>query len=157
MRDRRDTSTPDIFSWVPPAITSPVPEQLRLGSLRTKLARMVSLVLNEAEEPIDEIAKRMAEFLEEEVSVHTLRQCASQAREDHTLSAIRCAALAHATGDHRIMQLLMEPLGLSAIPNRYLPAIEAEIKADRAEELTRAADQLRLEATAARRDWKGRR
>lgn len=154
----RDTRTGDLFAWVPPEIVPAVPElDIGAATLRGRLARMVALVLNECPLSREEIAASMAKFLGEEVSVHTLNQCASQAREDHTLSAIRCAALAHATGDLRVLQVLLAPLDFAAIPTRYLPAIEAEIKAERAEELARAAEDMRAQAHSARRQWMGAR
>jgi len=97
----------------------------------------------------------MGDFLGEEVSKPMLDAYASQAREEHTISAIRLAALAHATGDMRVLHVLIDTLDHAVIPARYLPAIDAEVKAEYAEKLALRAKELRQQAQQARRQWKG--
>jgi len=158
MRDRRDDRTLDLLAWEPPQVTTQVdPEQVRAGTLRGRVARAVAMVLRDCELSREQIAERMSDFLGEEVSKPMLDAYASQAREEHTISAIRLAALAHATSDIRVLQVLIEALDYAVIPARYLPAIDAEIKAERAEELAQRAEELRQQAQQARRQWKGQR
>ena len=160
MRDRRDDRTLDLLSWEPPTVVPAVPDEMvRAASLRGRVARAVSLVLRECELPRDAVAERMSEFLGpgEAVTPAMLNAYASQAREEHTISAIRLVALAHATNDMRALQVLIDPLGQAVIPARYVPAIEAEIKAEKAEELASRAEEMRQQAQQARRQWKGAR
>ena len=157
-RDRRDDQTLDLLQWQPPDVAPRVnQEQVRAETLRGRIARAVAMVLRDSELPREAIVERMSEFLDEPVSLQVLNAYASQAREEHTISAIRLVALAHATGDMRALQVLVDPLDHTVISNRYLPAIEAEITAEQADALTRRADELRQQAQHARRQWKGAR
>jgi hypothetical protein len=158
MRDRRDDLTLDLLDWAAPDVVPQVPAGLvRAGTLRGRMARVVSLVLKECPTPREQIAELMSEFLGEgeTVSKSMLDAYASQAREEHTISAIRLVALAHATGDMRAMQVLVEPLEHAVIHTRYLPAIDAELKGEAAAKLEARAKELRLEVDSARRQWKG--
>jgi hypothetical protein len=158
MRARGDTQTLDLLSWQAPEVVRNLPAELvRAESLRGRIARSVALVLKESTMSRDDIARRMSDFLGEEVSKAMLDAYASQAREEHTISAIRLVALAHATDDIGALQILIDPLDHAVVPNRYVCAIEAEIKSERAAELERAADEMRQEASAARRQWRARR
>jgi hypothetical protein len=158
MRDRRDERTLDLLAWQAPEVVPAVPAGLvRAGTLRGRIARAVALVLNGSDLGREQIAERMSEFLGEgeQVSRAMLDAYASQAREEHTISAIRLVALAHATGDMRALQVLIDPLDHAVIHTKYLPAIEAELKAEHAKELEDRAKELRLEVDSARRQWKG--
>lgn len=159
MRDRRDDRTLDLLAWEPPQVTPQLDaDMVRAGTLRGRVARAVALVLRDSQFPREQIAERMGDFLGEEVSKQMLDAYASQAREEHTISAIRLVALAHATADMRVLQVLMDPLDHAVIPVRFLPAIDAEIKAERADELALRAEEMRQQAQQARRQWKaGRR
>ncbi|HVJ53485.1 MAG TPA: DNA transposition protein [Aliidongia sp.] len=155
MRNRHDERTLDLLDWTPPQVSPQVDAELvRAGSLRGRISRAVALVLRDCDLPRELVAERMGEFLGEEVARSSLDGYASQAREEHTISAIRLVALAHVTGDMRALQVLIEPLDQAVIPARYLPAIEAEIKAEQAEALAARADELRSQAQLARRQWK---
>ena len=157
-RDRGDTRTTDLLAWEPPEVTPRVDnDQVRAETLRGRVSRAVALVLRESTLSREVIAERMSDFLEEAVSVPMLAAYASQAREEHSISAIRLVALAHATGDLRPLQMLIEPLDHAVVPSRYLPAIEAELTADKAEQLAQKAEELRQQAKAARSAWKVRR
>jgi hypothetical protein len=157
MRDRRDDRTLDLLAWEVPEVVPNVPAGLvRSGTLRGRMARAVALVLNACPTPREQIAELMSEFLGEGecASKSMLDAYASQAREEHTISAIRLVALAHATGDMRALQVMVDPLDHSIVHDRYLPAIDAELKAEHAKELEDRAKELRLEVDSARRQWK---
>lgn len=158
MRDRGDKRTLDLLAWEAPQVAPRLdPDTVRAETLRGRIARAVALVLRECELDRDVIVQRMGEFLDEPMTIAMLNAYASQAREEHTISAIRLVALAHATGDIRALQALIDPLDHVVIPNRYLPAIEAEMTAEQADALTQRADELRQQAATARRAWKGAR
>jgi hypothetical protein len=149
---KRDNLTLDLLSYRPP----PVPEELaRGGAPRARVARMIAMTLKESSLSREEIAERVSDYLGEKVSVSSLDQCASQAREDHTISFIRAWGLAKETGDFRLFQMALREMGQAIVDERYLPAIEAEMLADRAQELTRQAEEMAREAALARRAWKG--
>jgi hypothetical protein len=155
MRDRGDTRTLDLLAWEAPQVVPQIDAySMKAGTLRVRIARAVALVLRECELPREEIVKRMCGFLDEEVSLAMLNAYASQAREEHTISAIRLVALAHATGDVRALQALIEPLDHAIIPTRFLPAIEAELTAEQADAFAQRAEELKQQAAAARRAWK---
>jgi hypothetical protein len=151
-RDRQDKLTGDLLSWQPPEVTPAVdPQQVRAETLRGRVARAVALVLRECELGRDEIAARMSEFLHEPVSLQMLNAYASQAREEHTISAIRLAALAHATGDARALAVLVAGTEWAIVERLHLPAIQAQIMADGARRLERRARELREDARRAAR------
>ena len=150
---KRCSQTFDLLDWDVPTIAPTVPvEQVRAGSLRGRMARAVSMVLREAQLSREDIAVRMTEFLQEDkpVTLAMLDAYASQAREEHTISAIRLVALAHATGDLRAIQVLTEAIDHSIVPSRYVPAIEDALLDDKIEQLTRAKKQKRAEWRGAR-------
>ena len=61
---------------------------------------------------------------------------------DHAISAPRYMALAHATQDARLLQVMAEPIGWSVIDSRYLPLIRLAAVRERAEQLTREGKTL---------------
>jgi hypothetical protein len=155
MRDRGDTRTQDLLAWEAPQVAPRLDaDAVRADTLRGRISRAIALVLRECPLPRDDVAQRMGDFLGETVTIAMLNAYASQAREEHTISAIRLAALAHATGDIRALQALIDPLDHVIIPNRFLPAIEAELTAEQADALTQRAEELRQQAASARRAWK---
>lgn len=148
-RQRHDSRTLDLLGWQPPApVKRFAEEKVRAASLRGAIAKAVGVALKECGKDRDTVATEMAAYLGEDVSRNMLDAYASEAREEHVISLVRFIGLVHATGDHRLLQVLAELFGLAVIPQRYLPAIEAEILADKIEELQQRHKM-------ARRTWKG--
>ncbi|WP_342239668.1 DNA transposition protein [Inquilinus sp. OTU3971] len=148
---RRDDQTLDIFNdWQPEQAVTRFPDAtVQSVSLRGRIARAVSAALHdcEAEGGRAEIAGRMSAWLEgETVSKHVLDAYASEGREEHTISAVRLAALIHATGDIRPLQLIAEMFGYAVIEDRFLPWIELGQIADRKVELDRRYESARRAA-----------
>ena len=85
----------------------------------------------------------MGDFLGERVSPSVLNAYASQARDEHNISAVRLVALAHATGDLRLLDLLLKPFDLTAVSRRALALIELAQVHEEAEALRRRTDHLR--------------
>jgi hypothetical protein len=75
---------------------------------------------------------------------------ASQAREQHSISAVRLAALITITEDPRALNVLLEDAGFIVIPKKY----EALLKRERARELR---EQLEREERAADAEWRAKR
>lgn len=149
MPPRRDTMTPDLFDWTPPAIVERFDErQIQAPTLRDRLARAVAAVLADCEIPREEIARQMTEWLGEDMSTAMLDKYASQASTQHVISANRLAALSKVTGDLRALQLLANEVGFVVVPKKYEAAINDAILTDQIDELTR-------QRAGERRRWKG--
>lgn len=151
MARRRDTSTSDLFRDYQPA---PVVERfnsdsVQAWSLAGRLSKAVSLTLQEAELGRAEIAKAMSDYLKDDVSKATLDAYASQAKE-HTISALRLAALASVTQDVRALNTLLEDAGMIVVPKKYEALIMREMADEAIERATR--DRQAFDA-----QWKAKR
>lgn len=132
---------PSLLDWAPSA---PYAEgDVRAASLAGRISRAVAQTLRDCPLDRDAIAARMSAYLGERVSPGVLNAYASQAREEHNISAVRLVALAHATGDTRLLELLLQPFDLTAISRRLLPMIELAQLHEEAEALRRRKDVLR--------------
>jgi hypothetical protein len=152
-RDRQDKLTGDLLAWEPPPVTPNVdPDLVRADSLRGRVARAVALVLRDCDLPREEIAARMSAYLREPVSLQMLNAYASQAREEHTISAIRLSALAHATGDARALAVMIDGTGYAVVESRHVQTIRARLLDDGAKRLEARARELRDDARRARRN-----
>ncbi|SDG61487.1 DNA transposition protein [Thalassobaculum litoreum] len=151
----RDPLTLDLLSWRPkepmtPVVPAPArsvePEGWRLAE---RISLSVAGALRESDMPRDEVARRMSEFLGEDVSAHMLSAYASQARDDHNISFARLVALSHALGRLDLLDTGARLLGSAVVDQRYLPAIEEMILIDEIEEREQRRKQLRPK-------WRGR-
>jgi hypothetical protein len=145
-------ATLDLLGWETPDITPVVPiEDVRAASLRGRISRAVALVLRDCDLPREDVAQRMSDFLgkDETVTKAMVDAYASQAREAHTISAIRLVALAHATGDLRPLQVLIEPLEQAIVPRRFVPAIQETL-------IDQEIERLTNEKKLKRAQWRGR-
>lgn len=133
-----------LLDWEPPrAVRSFEPARVTAPTMAGRISRAVSAALEETDLSRAEIAAAMSASLGATVSLHMLNAYASQARETHAISAPRYLALAQATGDGRLVELLAAPLGLAAIERRYLAHIELAAVHERREELRRHGETLR--------------
>lgn len=151
VRFRRDTATTDLFrDYQPgPVVERFAPEQVQGWSLAVRLSKAISATLKETSVPRDEIARAMSEVLNDEISKTTLDAYASQAKE-HSISAVRLAALIEVTGDARALNALLENSGLIVVPQKY----EALLRREKARELKERAER---EEQAADAEWKAKR
>ena len=122
----RDPHTPDLFDWRPsgPLVATYPAEQVRAATLRARIARAVSVTLQEAGRGREKIAAEMSAWLGEDCSRHMLDAYASEAREDHSISYLRLLALARATGDIRPLQLGAAEVGHVVLDGKVLPWVE---------------------------------
>jgi hypothetical protein len=132
---------PSLLDWQPSA--SYAPDTVRAATLGGRISRAVAQTLRDCPRERGEIAARMGAFLGEPVSPAMLNAYASQAREDHNISAVRLAALAHATDDPRLLDMLAEALGLAVIPRGMLPLLELAGVHEEMDALRRRRDALR--------------
>ncbi len=125
----------DLLEWAA-ANAGFAEEAVRASSLSGRIARAVACVLRDCRLDRDEVAARMSAFLGERVGRSSLDQYASQARADYNISAVRLVALAHATGDTRLLGLLLDPFGLTPVPKHALDLlrVQEQLKALRARE-----------------------
>lgn len=152
MARKRDTFTVDLFRDYQP---QPVVErfdidEVKAYSLSGKLSKAVARTMEESGMSRDEIAAAMTDLTKSPISKTTLDAYASQAREQHSISAVRLAALVTVTEDVRALNVLLEEAGFIVIPKKY----EALLKRERARELR---DQLEREANAADAEWRAKR
>jgi hypothetical protein len=140
---------PDLLDWTPPEpVAAFAPEQVRGATLEARIARAVSVALQESKQPREEIAKQMGAWLGEKVSLNMLNAYASVARQDHPIGLSRFLALVQATGDRRLLELLAEMFGWAVIERRHLPLIEMAAVQERLDELHRTKEALRRAARA---------
>ncbi|MGY5789092.1 hypothetical protein ACXHXM_02175 len=152
MARKRDIFTVDLFrDYQPqPVVDRFDVEDVKAYSLSGKLSKAVARTMEESGMSRDELAAAMSEVTKSQISKAMLDAYASQAREQHQISAIRLAALVTVTEDPRALNVLLEEAGLIVIPKKY----EALLKRERARELR---DQLEKEANAADAEWRARR
>ncbi|MGO8313465.1 hypothetical protein ACC827_24610 [Rhizobium ruizarguesonis] len=152
MSRKRDTFTVDLFRDYQPA---PVVdrfdhEEVKAYSLAGKLSKAVALTMEESGLTRDELATAVSDVTKSPVSKAMLDAYASQAREQHSISAVRLAALITITEDPRALNVLLEDAGFIVIPKKY----EALLKRERARELR---EQLEREERAADAEWRAKR
>ncbi|MBB4016702.1 hypothetical protein GGR16_001708 [Chelatococcus caeni] len=153
MARQRDTNTLDLFRDFQPApvVARFGEEVVRAGTLAARLSRAVSQCLRDCGLSREVVARRMSEFLGEDVPVSMLEAYASQAKAGtHQISATRLIALVSVTGDERPLNALLDAAALIAVPSRY----EALLKRERAKELK---DELERQIAAADAEWRARR
>ncbi|KPF98834.1 hypothetical protein IP86_10975 [Rhodopseudomonas sp. AAP120] len=146
---RRDTATIDLFrDFEPtPVVRRFETEEIKAWSASRRLARAIAAALegfNRAE-----VAAEMSEQLGETISKATLDAYASP-EKPHVIPAHRLAALYSVTGDERLINALLNELGLIAVPAKY----EALLKRERAREMK---EKLEREEQAADAQWKASR
>ena len=106
---------PDLLDWTPPEpVAAFAPEQVRGATLEARIARAVSVALQDCKLTRDEVAARMTGWLGTKVTVNMLNAYASVARGDHPIGLTRFIALVQATGDRRLLELLAEMFGWAA-------------------------------------------
>ncbi|WP_336802017.1 hypothetical protein [Kaistia sp. MMO-174] len=151
-RRPRDPHTLDIFQdYAPkPVVERFNEDEVRAGRLSARMSRAVKKTLDDSGMSRPELAKAMGEFLGEVVPKSMLDAYASQAHEDHNISAVRLVALASVTSDARLLNALLECIGLIAVPARYESLIRREMAREAVERAERAAQ-------AADAEWRARR
>jgi hypothetical protein len=142
----------DLLGWqAPQPVVRHDPHSVRAKSVAARVCQAISATLRESDVPREVVARRMGEFLGRPVSKHMLDAYASQAREEHAISLPRFIALAHATGDRRLLQAVADLFGWAVIESRYLPMIELAAVNEQRQLLARHARVLSLQAARDRK------
>lgn len=135
----------DLLDWqAPEPVIRFDPAAVRAATIDGRLARAISAAL--AGHDRMRVAQEMSAILGRPVSKHMVDAYASQARADHAISAPRFMALAHATGDARLLQVMAEPMGWAVIDQRYLPLIRLAAVREHTDRLVREGETLRRQA-----------
>ncbi|QND45237.1 hypothetical protein HB780_05635 (plasmid) [Rhizobium lusitanum] len=152
MTRKRDTFTADLFrDYEPqPVVERFDADEVKAWSLAGRLSKAVALTMEESGMTRDAIASAMSDITKASVSKAMLDAYASQAREQHSIPAIRLAALVAITGDVRALNVLLEEAGMIVIPKKY----EALLRRERARELRALLDR---EEQAADLEWRTKR
>lgn len=146
-RRPRCPDTPDLLGWTPPDPVIRFDERrIRAATISGTVSRAVSAALRDCAEPREEIAARMSAYLGEAVSTNMVNAYAAEGRDGHRINLPRFAALVHATGDTRLLQVIPELFGLVAVERRWLAWIEIGQIQEQREELGRALDAARRNA-----------
>lgn len=136
-----------LLEWREPQAALAFEERdVRAATLDARISRAVATALRDTARPRREIAAAMSAYLGEHVSVAMLDAYASQARASHKISVPRFAALLHATGDRRLLELLAQPQGWAVIERQQLPLIEAALLGERLDDLRRRREALMRQA-----------
>ena len=134
---------PDLLTWEPPQTVLAFEEaEVRGSTLAARISRAVSVALRDCGKPRTQVARLMGEYLGESVSPAMLDAYASVGRDQHRISVPRLAALMHATGDRRLLEMLAEPMGWAVIERRHLPLIRVASLREREDELRREREAL---------------
>ena len=138
---------PDLLGWqAPQPVRRFDDDKVRSASVAGRVCRAVSQSLKDCGEERAEVARRMSQFLDEDVSRNMLDAYASQAREEHVINVVRFIALVHATRDRRLLEMVAEMFGWTVIERRFLKLIELAALQEQQEELRRRADAARRQA-----------
>jgi hypothetical protein len=138
---------PDLLEWQPPAPTARFEERtVRAATIQGRVSMALSQAMTDCTLDRAEIAKRMGDYLGEDVSKNMLDAYASQARETHSISLPRFVAFMHATGDRRLLEMLAEIFGWAVIPRKFLPLIELSAVREREDALRRRREALTRDA-----------
>ena len=116
----RNTQQADLFGWASAADPAPkfAPETVRAATLQGQIAKAMKLTLAESGLERAEVARRMGDYLGEPVSLHMLNAYVSEAATDKAISLPRFIAFVQATGDRRLLNLLVEPFDFIAVDRR---------------------------------------
>lgn len=148
-RRQRDDATLDLFSH---ARLFPVETPRELGSaldFNTKLSLAMARALDDARDRgVDrfEIARRMSLFLGQDISKGMIDAYTSQARETHTISAVRLKAFVHATGCTDLWATYHDGDGLTIMMGEEALHAQASLAEKRGRALMDEARRLRAKA-----------
>jgi hypothetical protein len=149
---RCDHNTPDLLTWQPPKVAVGFgAEDVRGGSLDSRIARAVSLALKRSSKTREKVAEEMTDWLGRSVSKAMLDAYAAEERTTHRIPLDRFIALIEVTGCLDLIGLVAEPFDLVAVPGRYM----AIIRLHQIEEHERDLAQLKAEVQAELRRPRG--
>lgn len=138
-----------LLDWTPPQSSLAFEERdVRAATLDARISRAVATALRDAKLSRRKVAEAMSAYLGERVSVEMLDAYASQARATHRISVPRYLALAQATGDRRLIELLAEPLGCAVIERKHLVLIDLAAAREREDAARRQSKALAQRARA---------
>jgi hypothetical protein len=141
----RDKDTADLMPA--PVVRRFDPERVRAPKLSNRIAQAISEAIRDSGRSREQIAADMSAYLDERVTVGTLYQYSSEANERNNIPAHRLMALVKATGDARVLNALIEDIGLIAVERRFEPLLRREVAKEK------LAAVLRREIEDANAQW----
>jgi hypothetical protein len=133
----------DLLGWEAPQGALAFAERdVRGATLAARVSRAVSVSLRDCGRPRRVVAATMSDLLGEAVSPAMLDAYASVARGEHRISVPRYAALAQATADRRLLEMLAAPMGLAVIDRHHLRLIELAVLRQQEDALRRRRQAL---------------
>lgn len=152
MTRKRDAFTPDLFRdyEAAPVVERFDPRAVQAWSMSGRVSKAVSLTMDESGMTRKEIADALTELTKTPVSKAMLDGYASQAREQHSISAVRLVALIAITGDARALNVLLADAGLVAVPQKYEALLRREMAREARERAER--DEKTFDA-----EWRAKR
>jgi len=134
----------DLFGVAPsPAEIAYPPEDVRAATLNSQLCRAISTSLKACGLSRAKVAEAMSSYLGATVSEAMLDAYASPARDSHVINWPRLIALAHVTGDVRLLSIGLEQFGVALIDRRHLPYVEMGILDEEKADIARRQARLR--------------
>ncbi|PKP93167.1 MAG: hypothetical protein CVT77_06450 [Alphaproteobacteria bacterium HGW-Alphaproteobacteria-16] len=109
------------FSFDPPA---PARAQGSLAGLGREIAATVAVMLKEDGRSRFELAGKVSELLDDDVTKGMLDAYASEARENHAISAERLLALVAVTDRHDLLDRLMRRIGATVLVGEQILTAE---------------------------------
>jgi len=148
---RGDKSTLDLLNWTPEKleIARFDDEQVRAAAIGGKISKAITTILMDAklreDAPLNrtDVAKKMTDWLDHEVTENMLSAYCSEARIDHNISLPRAIALMVVTEDSRLLSLIADEIGLAVIPKKYEGTVKEAILLEQKEELEKEITLLR--------------
>lgn len=150
---RREDQTIDMWSeFTPPDVDVQIEAEVtRGGTLDVKIARAISHAMQSSDLGREEIAKRMSEFLVQNVTENMLDQYASPARTDSKITLARFIALVEVTGCHDLLGFVAGFSDFAVVPDKYVDVIKLDAVEDRIAEAIRYRDTLAVKVKAGKR------
>ncbi len=131
----------DLLDWQP---ESPVvafePERIRAASIAKTFSKAISEALKSHGGSRADVARKMSDYLDEQISENILNAYASEARDEHIINVVRLVALIHVTRDRRLVELIASMFGWAVIDRRHLPAIEMAELLEKSREIDREVE-----------------
>ncbi|MFN3883233.1 MAG: hypothetical protein ACK4Q4_00565 [Rhodocyclaceae bacterium] len=118
------------------------------ATMTGRICRALKAAIEASKKERVQVAKEMGDYLGQPVPKATLDKYVSEGSRDHEIPVTKFMALAHATGEeHRLLNILAEPLGYIVVPRHC----EAWIKAG---QLAQQIQQQRTEVSANEQEFK---
>lgn len=119
------------------------PERTRAATIGGSISRVLSESLKHCELSREQVAKKMSEFLRQNVSLAMLDNYTSEAKDEYIINLVRFIAFLEVTQDRAVLQHIAEMFGWAVVEKRHAEAIEYAELIERKEDLNRELESRR--------------